>query len=163
MVLTYDKPWTRNGVQTLGIFIKPFVCWATTGFDRSTSAFLGPVNECIPFFWLWTHSHPWGDRAFIGKGKHLHKGEPIIPKHINGRRFLELLHINENDINGCLDDGWVPLEILYKWYGKSDEFEVYGKKLRNNGCRLTGEAHSYDVFVVAFLGIIVFPKKGRKD
>ena len=75
--------------------------------------------------------------AFIGKGKHLRKGEPMIPKYINGRRFLELLHINENDIGGCLNNGWVPLEFLYKRYGKSDEFEVYGKKLCNNGCHLT--------------------------
>ena len=27
--------------------------------------------------------------AFIGKSKHLHKEEPMIPKHINGRWFLE--------------------------------------------------------------------------
>lgn len=97
--------------------------------------------------------------AFIEKGKHLHKREPMIPKRINGRRFLELLHINENDIGGCLDNGWVPLEFLYKRYRKSDGFEVYGKKLHNNGCRLTWEAHSYDAFVVAFLVIMVFPKK----
>ena len=43
--------------------------------------------------------------AFIGKGKHLYKREPMIPKHINRRSFLELLHINENDIGGCLDNG----------------------------------------------------------
>ena len=84
----------------------------------------------------------------------------MIPKHINERRFLELLHINENDIGGCLDNGWVPLELLYKRYGKSDGFEVYGKKLCNNGCRLTWEAHIYDAFVVAFLGNMVFLKKG---
>ena len=54
-----------------------------------------------------------------------------------GGGFIKLLHINENDIGCCLDNGGVPLEFLYKRYGKSDGFEVYGKKLRNNGCRLT--------------------------
>ena len=86
----------------------------------------------------------------------------MIPKHINGRRFLELLHINENDIGGCLDKGWVLLDLLYKRYGKSDGFVVYGKKLRNNGCRLTWEAHSYDAFVVAFWGSWYFQKREER-
>ena len=36
------------------------------------------------------------------------------------------------------------------------------KVMENNGCCLTWEAHSYDAFVVAFLEIMVFPKKGGK-
>ena len=166
MVWKYDKPWTRTGVQTLGISTKSFVCWATTEFDRSTCALLGPIKDPLRNVFRFSGCELTPNLeeigAFIGKGKHLHKEEPMIPKHINGRRFLELLHINENDIGDCLDNRWVPLEFLYKRYDKSDGFEMYGKKLCNNGCRLTWEAHSYDDFVVAFLGIMLFPKKGGK-
>ena len=54
------------------------------------------------------------------------------------------------------------VRIFVQTISQSDGFEVYGKKLRNNGCRLTWEAHSYDALMVAFLGIMLFPKKEGK-
>ncbi|KAM3376280.1 hypothetical protein P3S68_014995 [Capsicum galapagoense] len=100
--------------------------------------------------------------AFIRKGKNLRREEPMIPKHVTFERFFELLHIKEKNIGGCLENGWVRLEFLYEKYGQERGFELFRSELNNGECYRTWKKHSFEVFIVAFLGIMVFPKRGGK-
>ncbi|KAH0679217.1 hypothetical protein KY284_020302 [Solanum tuberosum] len=83
--------------------------------------------------------------SFMGKesniwGADLRNKRPIIPKNIDANRFMDLLKINQIE-KESLKNGWVSLDQL------SNQRGVEAWKV--NGCF---------AFMVAFLGIIVFPK-----
>ncbi|KAH0664866.1 hypothetical protein KY285_026072 [Solanum tuberosum] len=57
-----------------------------------------------------------------------------------------------------LKNGWVLLDFLYERYGQKDGFKNYRNQLSNQGDEEAWKANGCFAFMVAFLGLIVFPK-----
>ena len=67
--------------------------------------------------------------GFMGKGStirgaDLRNKRPTISKHVNAKKFLELLKINQIDKEN-LKNEWVSLDLLYQRYGQRDGFKNY--------------------------------------
>ncbi|KAH0655158.1 hypothetical protein KY285_030040 [Solanum tuberosum] len=82
---------------------------------------------------------------FMGKGSSvrgadLRNKKPIIPKNVNAKKFLELLKINQIE-KESLKNGW--------------------NQLSNQRGEEAWKANGCFAFMIAFLGLIVFPKRDK--
>ncbi|KAH0712128.1 hypothetical protein KY289_008087 [Solanum tuberosum] len=103
--------------------------------------------------------------SFMGKGysirgADLRNKKLIVPKNVDAKKFLDLLKINQIE-NESLKNWWVSLDFLYKRYGQKDGFENYQNQLSNQGGVEPWKANGCFAFMVAFLGLIVFPKRDK--
>ena len=103
--------------------------------------------------------------GFVGKGSSvrgadLRNKRPIIPKPVDAKKFLELLKINQIE-KESLKNGWLSLDFLYQRYGQMDEFKNYWNQLSNQGGEEAWKANEYFGFRVAFLGLVIFPKRDK--
>ncbi|XP_019265188.1 PREDICTED: uncharacterized protein LOC109242782 [Nicotiana attenuata] len=99
--------------------------------------------------------------GFSGFGRDLRKQKLIFPKAPSVHRFFGLLNISNqirknNVVNGCCS-----FYFLYSRFGKPDGFEIHEKGLSNKQNKDTWQIHRRFAFIVAFLGIMVFPNKER--
>ena len=58
------------------------------------------------------------------RGADLRNKIPIILKHVDAKKFLELLKINQIE-KKSLKNRWVSLDFLYQRYGQRDGFKNY--------------------------------------
>ncbi|XP_019241850.1 PREDICTED: uncharacterized protein LOC109221872 [Nicotiana attenuata] len=94
-------------------------------------------------------------------GRDLRKQKLTFPKAPSVHRFFGLLNISNqirktNVVNGCCS-----FYFLYSRFGKPDGFEIHEKGLSNKQNKDTWQIHRRFAFIVAFLGIMVFPNKER--
>ena len=75
----------------------------------------------------------WGKGSTV-RGVDLRNKRPIIPKHVDAKKFLELLKINQIE-KESLKNGWVSLDFLYQSYGQRDGFKKYRNQLSNQGVK----------------------------
>ncbi|KAH0765457.1 hypothetical protein KY285_001328 [Solanum tuberosum] len=92
------------------------------------------------------------------RGADLRNKRPIIPKNVDANKFLDLLKINQTE-KECLKNGWVSLDFLYERYDQNDGFKKYQNQLINQGGVEAWKVNECFAFKIAFLGIIVFPKR----
>ncbi|XP_060206256.1 uncharacterized protein LOC132633839 [Lycium barbarum] len=95
------------------------------------------------------------------QGSDLRNKRPIVPKRVDGTKFLNYLKINKME-EASLESGWVSLEFLYERYGQEDGFEKCLGQLNNKGEIETWKIHRRFAFMVAFLGCIVFPERDKQ-
>ena len=103
--------------------------------------------------------------GFMGKGSSvrgvdLRNKKPIISKHVDAKKFLELLKINQIE-KESLKNGWVSLDFLYQRYGQRDGFKNYRNQLSNQGGEEAWMENICFAFMVSFLGLIIFPKRDK--
>lgn len=103
--------------------------------------------------------------GFMGKGStfrgaDLRNKRPIIPKHVDAKKFLELLKINQIE-KESLKNRWVSLDFLHQRYGQRDGFKNYRNQLSNQGGEEAWKANECFAFMVTFLGLIIFPKRDK--
>ncbi|KAG5614254.1 hypothetical protein H5410_014078 [Solanum commersonii] len=60
-----------------------------------------------------------------------------------------------------LKNEWVSLDFLYERYGQKDGFKNYRNQLSNQGGEEAWKANGCFAFMVAFLGLMVFPKRDK--
>ncbi|KAG5612351.1 hypothetical protein H5410_023632 [Solanum commersonii] len=94
------------------------------------------------------------------RGADLRNRKPIIPKNVDAKKFLELLEINQVE-KESLKNRWVSLDFLYERYGQKDGFKNYRNQLSNQGGEEAWKANGCVASMVAFLGLIVFPKRNK--
>ena len=58
-----------------------------------------------------------------------------------------------------LKNGWVSLDFLFQRYDQRDCFKNYRNQLSNQGGEASWKANGCFAFMVAFLGLIIFPKR----
>ncbi|XP_060173399.1 uncharacterized protein LOC132604086 [Lycium barbarum] len=114
--------------------------------------------------------------GYTGLGENLHRQKLAALRLISVNSFLTKMNIAKRKEDEkkkgkeefldegweSLDKGWVSLEFLYERYGRRDGFERLGKRLSNKGNFEIWKDHSRFTFMVAFLGIMVFPRRGQK-
>ena len=94
------------------------------------------------------------------RGADLRNKRHRVPKHVDAKKFLELLKINQVE-KESLTNGWVSLDFLYQRYGQRDGFKNYRNLLCNQGGEEAWKANGCFAFMVAFLGLIIFFQKGQ--
>lgn len=86
--------------------------------------------------------------------------ELLVPENCIGRGFIKMIGLKKNVDLACLKESYIPFEYMYERYGHSKSFCTYHDEIS-----LTSLGHIHYrvfVFIVCFLGLIVFPmKKGR--
>ena len=103
--------------------------------------------------------------GFMGKGSTIRGADLCnkrhrVPKHVDAKKFLELLKINQI-AKKSLKNGWVSLDFLYQRYGQRDGFKNYRNQLSNQEGEEAWKANGCFAFMVAFLGLIIFFQKGQ--
>ncbi|KAH0712526.1 hypothetical protein KY289_008485 [Solanum tuberosum] len=98
--------------------------------------------------------------GFTGFGVRLHHQRLITPRGISINKFFQHLSICKVR-EKSLDKGWISLQFLYDRYGREDGFNKFGKTLNNKGSFETWKEHRRFAFMVAFLGTMVFPRRGE--
>ncbi|KAH0637875.1 hypothetical protein KY289_037790 [Solanum tuberosum] len=99
--------------------------------------------------------------GFTGFGVRLHHQRLIAPRGISINKFFQHLSICKVK-EKSLDKGWISLQFLYDRYGREDGFKKFGRTLNNKGSFETWKEHRRFAFMVAFLGTMVFPRRGGK-
>ena len=112
---------------------------------------------------MWDDTNFGGNCRLHGKGStvrgaDLRNKRPIIPKHVDAKKFLKLLKINQIE-KESLKNGWVSLDFLYQRYGQRDGFKNYRNLLCNQGGEEAWKTNGCFAFMVTFLGLIIFPKR----
>ena len=74
--------------------------------------------------------------------------------------FIYCVKINQIE-KESLKNGWFSLDILYQRYGQRDEFKNYRNRLSNQEGEEAWRANGCFAFMVAFLGLIIFPKRDK--
>ncbi|XP_070019612.1 uncharacterized protein [Nicotiana sylvestris] len=85
----------------------------------------------------------------------------IFPKAPSVHRFFSLLNVSNQIRKSNVVKGCCSFNFLYSRFEKPDGFEIYEKGLTNKQNKDTWQIHRRFAFIVAFLGIIVFPNKER--
>nr|XP_009769004.1 PREDICTED: uncharacterized protein LOC104219932 [Nicotiana sylvestris]XP_009769016.1 PREDICTED: uncharacterized protein LOC104219943 [Nicotiana sylvestris] len=100
--------------------------------------------------------------GFTELGRDLRGKKPAAPRKVGVNNFLKKLCLRRIPMV-CLNEGWVPLEYLYKRFGDEKGFENF------SGIEFVNQL-SYDAwrelrifaFMISFLGIMVFPERGGR-
>ncbi|XP_070017241.1 uncharacterized protein [Nicotiana sylvestris] len=85
----------------------------------------------------------------------------IFPKAPYVQQFFGLLNISNQIRKSNVVKGCCSFNFLYSRFGKPNEFEIHEKVLTNKQNKDTWQIHRRFAFIVAFLGIMVFPNKER--
>ncbi|XP_070015859.1 uncharacterized protein [Nicotiana sylvestris] len=99
--------------------------------------------------------------GYSGFDGDLRKQNLIFPKAPSVHRFFGLLNISNQIRKSNVVKGCCSFNFLYSRFGKPDGFEIHEKGLTNKQNKDTWQIHRRFAFMVAFLGIMVFPNKER--
>ena len=83
----------------------------------------------------------------------------IAPRAVAVHRFLDSLKISRGVHNPDLAADFCTLRFIYNRYGHIGGFNKPENKICSKGNRLKWEEHRCFAFMVAFLGLLVFPRK----
>ncbi|XP_070045005.1 uncharacterized protein [Nicotiana tomentosiformis] len=93
-------------------------------------------------------------------GDELRKKRPLASRDVTGSEFLDQMTISQNKI-ASVERGHVRLDFLYDRYGCPSGFSKHGKELDNKIGYKAWQSHGRKAFLVAFLGIMVFPRHDK--
>jgi len=84
----------------------------------------------------------------------------LVPENRTGKGLLKMMGLKKNADLVCLKESYIPSKYLYERYGHIKSYHTYHDELS-----LTSLGHIHRrvfVFIVCFLGLIVFPMKRER-
>ncbi|XP_070055535.1 uncharacterized protein [Nicotiana tomentosiformis] len=99
--------------------------------------------------------------GYSGFGRDLRNQELIFPRALSVHRFFDLLNISKQIRKTNVVKGCCSFYFLYSRFGQPNGFEMHEKGLKNKQNKDTWHIHRRFAFIMAFLGIMVFPNKER--
>ncbi|XP_070050828.1 uncharacterized protein [Nicotiana tomentosiformis] len=99
--------------------------------------------------------------GYSGFGRDLRNQELIFPRALSVHRFFDLLNISKQIRKTNVVEGCCSFYFLYSRFGQPNGFEMHEKGLNNKQNKDTWQIHRCFAFIVAFLGIMVFPNEKR--
>jgi len=99
--------------------------------------------------------------GYIDFGQDLRKQQLIFPRAPSVHKFFDLLNISKQMKKAYVSKGCYSFYFLYFRFGHSAGFETHEKGLNNRQDKSTWQIHRQFAFIVAFLGIMVFPNAKR--
>ncbi|XP_075094652.1 uncharacterized protein LOC107778885 [Nicotiana tabacum] len=99
--------------------------------------------------------------GYSGFGRDLRNQELIFPRALSVHRFFDLLNISKQIRKTNVDEGCCSFYFLYSRFGQPNGFEMHEKGLNNKQNKDTWQIHRCFAFIMAFLGIMVFPNEKR--
>nr|XP_009798072.1 PREDICTED: uncharacterized protein LOC104244357 [Nicotiana sylvestris] len=97
--------------------------------------------------------------GYAGLNGNLRSRYPLSPRPISPHKFLDLLSISRDVHDRNLSEGYCTLQFLYYRYGNPRDFEEPNTGLTHAGNKDKWEARRGLDFMVAFLGVVVCPRK----
>jgi len=95
--------------------------------------------------------------GYIDFGHELRKQQLIFPRAPSVHKFFDLLKISKQMSKDRVTKGSCSFYFLYFRFGHSVRFETHEKGLNNKQDKSIWKIHRRFAFIVAFLGIMVFP------
>uniref|UniRef100_A0A1S4C361 DUF7745 domain-containing protein n=1 Tax=Nicotiana tabacum TaxID=4097 RepID=A0A1S4C361_TOBAC len=99
--------------------------------------------------------------GYSGFGRDLRNQELIFPRALFVHRFFDLLNISKQIRKTNVVEGCCSFYFLYSRFGQPNGFEMHEKGLNNKQNKDTWHIHRRFAFIMAFLGIMVFPNEER--
>nr|XP_016464165.1 PREDICTED: uncharacterized protein LOC107787155 [Nicotiana tabacum] len=99
--------------------------------------------------------------GYAGLNGNLRSRYPVLPRPVSPHKFLDMLSISRDIQDKNLSEGSCTFQFLYQRYGNPQGFEEPNTGLTHAGNKYKWEARRGLVFIVAFLGVIVCPRKDR--
>jgi len=84
----------------------------------------------------------------------------LVPKNRISRGFLKMMGFKKNDELLCLKKSYIPFEFFYERYGHIKSFRLYHDELAITSLGWTHR--QVFVFIVYYLGMLIFPMKGER-
>nr|XP_016458889.1 PREDICTED: uncharacterized protein LOC107782519 [Nicotiana tabacum] len=97
--------------------------------------------------------------GYSGFGGDLRNQELIFLRALSVHRFFDLLNISKQIRKTNVVEGCCSFYFLYSRFGQPNGFEMQEKGLNNKKNKDTWQIHRRFAFIVAFLGIMVFPNE----
>ncbi|XP_019265452.1 PREDICTED: uncharacterized protein LOC109243018 [Nicotiana attenuata] len=97
--------------------------------------------------------------GYAGFSGNLRNWYPVAPRVVTPHKFLDLLSISWELKVGNLADGFCTFYFLYRRYGDPHGFEAPDTGLTHSGNKGKWEARWGLAFIVAFMGILICPRK----
>jgi len=97
--------------------------------------------------------------GYAGLSGNLRSRYPVSPRPVSPHKFLDMLSISRDIQDGNLSEGFCTFQFLYQRYGNPQGFEAPNTGLTHAGNKDKWEARRGLVFIVAFLGVIICPRK----
>ncbi|XP_019235757.1 PREDICTED: uncharacterized protein LOC109216083 [Nicotiana attenuata] len=97
--------------------------------------------------------------GYAGLSENLRSRYPVAPRTVTPHKFLDLLSINREVQDGNLSEGFCTFYFLYHRYGNPHGFEAPDTGLTHSGNKDKWEARRGLAFIVAFLGVLICPRK----
>uniref|UniRef100_A0A1U7XAV8 Uncharacterized protein LOC104232159 n=1 Tax=Nicotiana sylvestris TaxID=4096 RepID=A0A1U7XAV8_NICSY len=102
--------------------------------------------------------------GYIEFERDLRKQQLIFPRALSVHKFFDLLNISKQTNKERVSNGCCAFHFLYLRFGHSSGFETHEKGLSNKQNKGLWKIHRWFAFIMAFLGIMVFPnEKGTVD
>uniref|UniRef100_A0A1S3ZJS5 DUF7745 domain-containing protein n=1 Tax=Nicotiana tabacum TaxID=4097 RepID=A0A1S3ZJS5_TOBAC len=98
---------------------------------------------------------------YFGFGRDLRNQELIFPRALSVHRFFDLLNISKQIRKTNVVEGCCSFYFLYSRFGQPNGFEMHERGLNNKQNKDTWQIHRRFAFIMAFLGIMVFPNEER--
>ncbi|XP_075103084.1 uncharacterized protein LOC142177653 [Nicotiana tabacum] len=84
----------------------------------------------------------------------------LVPENRTYRRFLKMMGLRRNDELVCLKKSYIHFDFLYERYGHNTSYRIYHDEFAITSLDWTHRR--VFVFIVCFLGMIVFPIQGDR-
>ncbi|XP_019259542.1 PREDICTED: uncharacterized protein LOC109237668 isoform X1 [Nicotiana attenuata] len=97
--------------------------------------------------------------GYVDLSGNLRSRYPVAPRAVTPHKFLDLLSISREVKDGNLAEGFCTFYFLYRRYGDPYGFEAPDTGLTHSGNKGKCEARRGLAFIVAFLGILICPRK----
>nr|XP_016480572.1 PREDICTED: uncharacterized protein LOC107801716 [Nicotiana tabacum] len=97
--------------------------------------------------------------GYAGLSGNLRSRYLVAPRTVTPHRFLDLLSISREVQDGNLSQGFCTFYFLYQRYGDPQGFEAPDTSLTHSGNKDKWEARRGLAFIVAFLGVLICPRK----
>ena len=82
----------------------------------------------------------------------------LVPENRTTRGFLKMMGLKKNDDLECLKNSYIPFDFLYERYGHSRSYHIFDDEFSITSL---GWIHRrVFVFIVCFLGMLVFSNQG---
>lgn len=102
--------------------------------------------------------------GYIEFGRDMWKHQLIFPRAPSVHKFFDLLNISKQIKKAHVSKGCCSFHFLYFRFEHSAGFKTHEKRLSNKQDKGIWQIHRRFAFIVAFLGIMVFPnEKGTMD
>lgn len=97
--------------------------------------------------------------GYAGLSGNFRSRYPVSPRPVSPYKFLDMLSISRDIQDENLSEGFCTFQFLYQRYGNPRGFEAPNTGLTYAGNKDKWEAMRGLVFIVAFLGVIIYPRK----